>query len=231
MVEKVQGEVVGVAGKNVKDETLAPVITTAATVKKQSGLKRLWKGFFAEDFKTVRTNVMDSVIKPSIKSGIANAITSAVYMWLFGKNGYSTAPGGIFRPFISNGVTNNPYNVYRVQNGQVVNNSIPGAPKVSVGEQNFGRYTSAEVYDPEYIRYASFEDANNVLTGLCDRIARYNVATVKNLFDLSGMQGYEMVLQNWGWYNFDYHRILPVGDGTWILRLPPPTALNGPVKT
>ena len=40
-----------------------------------------------------------------------------------------------------------------------------------------------------------------------------------------------MVLQNWGWYNFDYHRILPVGDGTWILRLPPPTALNGPVKT
>ena len=84
MVEKVQGDVIGV-GKNSNPEKdpVMPVVNSA-TVKKQSGLKKLWKGFFAEDLKTVRGNVMETVIKPSIKSGIANAVTSAVYMWLFG---------------------------------------------------------------------------------------------------------------------------------------------------
>jgi len=222
LVEKVQGEVVSIGNKNVKDETLAPVISNAATVKKTSGLKKLWRGFFAEDFKTVRGSVMETVIKPSIKSGIANAITSAVYMWLFGKNGYSNAPGGIFRPLLSGGAVS--YNgITRIQNGQVVT-----SPKVSIGnDANFGRYTAAEVYDPEYIRYASYQDAVNVLEGLRERIGKYQVATVKNLFDLSGQIGYEMVLQNWGWYGIEWYRIVPVGDGTWILRLPQPTALNG----
>lgn len=224
MIERVQGEVVGTAGKNVKDETLTPVVASATTVKKASGLKKLWRGFFAEDFKTVRGSVMESVIKPSIKSGIANAITSAVYMWLFGKNGYSSAPGGIFKPLISGGT---PYNtITRVQNGQV----ISSGPKVSVTTNTaLGHYTAAEVYDPEYIRYESYADAMNVFEELRARVGKYQVATVKNLFDLSGQPVYDMVLQNWGWYGFEWYRILAVGDGTWILKLPQPTALNGPV--
>ena len=225
MVEKVTGEVVSVGGKKIKEETLNSVVATATTVKKTSGLRKLWRGFFVEDFKTVRSNVMESVIKPSIKSGIANAITSAVYMWLFGKNGYSNAPGGVFRPLLSGGGT--AYNqITRIQNGQV----IATGPKVSVGNDiSIGRYTAAEVYDSEYIRYASYADALNVLEGLRERIGKYQVATVKNLFDLSGQSAYDVVLQNWGWYGIDWFRIVAVGDGTWILRLPQPTALNSTV--
>lgn len=224
MVERVQGEVVGVGNKNIQTETLTPVVASSATVQKTSGLKKLWKGFFAEDLKTVRGNVMETVVKPSIKAGIANAITSAVYMWLFGKNGYNGTVGP-FRSLFSGTTNNYAYNnVVRVQNGQVVTST---GPKVSIGDNNFGKYTSAEVYDPNYIRYASYADAMAVYEGLCDRVAKYNVATVKNLFDLSGMSGYEMVLQNWGWYGFDWFKVLPTGDGTWILKLPQPQPLNG----
>ena len=229
MVEKVQGEVVGVGNKNVREETLTPVIANTATVKKTTGLKRLWKGFFAEDWKTVRGNVMDTVIKPSIKSGILNAITSAATMLLFGKNGYSPRAGSWFTPNFIGGTQYS--NIIRTTNNQLINNGTSKVSVVGNNVANFGHYTAAEVYDPEYIRYASYQDAMNVYESLCDRISRYTVATVKNLYDLSGQNGYDMVFQNWGWYGFDFYRILPVGDGTWILKLPQPTPLNSPTKT
>lgn len=233
MVEKVQGEVVAVGNKNVSTETLNSVVQSSATVKKTSGLKKLWRGFFAEDLKTVRGNVMETVVKPSIKAGIANAITSAVYMWLFGKNGYNAPSGGIWRPLLGNIASQNNStaysNIYRIQNGQVVSPNLTG-PKVSIGDNGFGKYTSADVYDPEYIRYASYADAMAVFESLRERIGKYGVATVKNLMDLSGMTGYEMVLQNWGWYDLPWNKVLPAGDGTWILKLPQPTPLNSVVK-
>ena len=225
MIEKVQGEVIGV-GKSVppQNEQITPVVSTAATVKEATGLKALWKGFFAEDLKTVRKNVMKTVIEPSIKSGILNAVTCAVSMWLFGKNGYTNAPGGMYRPFIANNST--AYNsIVRLQNGQIISNANSG-PKVSVGDSNVGKFTSAEVYNPEYIHYASYEDAMNVYNGICERIGKYTVATVRDLYKLSSLETYDMVLQNWGWYGVEWYRILPAGDGTWFLKLPQPT----PVK-
>ena len=223
MVEKVVE-----TSKNATAETVDSVVTSSVTVKKASGLKRLWKGFFAEDFKTVRGNVTENVIKPSIKAGIANAITSAVYMWLFGKTGYNGV-GNIWKPLLGGGnVVGTGYsNIYKVPSGQMATSPMLSGPKVSVGDTNFGRYTSTDVYDPEYIRYGSYADAMAVFESLRERIGKYGVATVKNLMDLSGMTGYEMVLQNWGWYDLGWNKVLPMGDGTWILKLPQPTPLNG----
>ena len=234
MVEKVQGDVVGI-GKTAtpgqlqasQAEQLNSVVQSSVTVKKTSGLKKLFRGFFVEDLKTVKTNIVKDVIVPSLKTGLANAITSGVYMWLFGKNGYSNGPGGLFKPLWSGGaMANTSYysNITRVQNGQVITNN---GPKVSVGnDNNFGKYTSADVYDPDYIRYASWQDAENVYVKMCERISLYNVATVAHLMNLSGIPNYEMVLQNWGWYGFDWHRVIPVGDGTFILKLPQPSPLG-----
>ena len=226
MTERVVGEVVGVGktGQAQPAETLSSVVQSSVTVKKKSGLRRLFEGFFVEDLKTVRKNIWKDVVVPSVKTGIANAITGGVYMWLFGKNGYSNAPGGLFRPLWSGGATSTGYsNIVKIQNGQLVNQGS----KITVGnDQSFGKYTSADVYDPDYIRYASWQDAENVFTNLCERIGLYHVATVKNLYDLSGMVGYEMVLQNWGWYDMPWHRVIPVGDGTFILKLPQPQPLG-----
>ena len=227
MVEKVQGEVVGV-GKSTQQqvETLNAVVETSATIKKSHGLKKLFKGFFVEDLKTVRSNIWKDVIVPSVKTGIANAITGGVYMWLFGKNGTNNGVGNYIRPFWSSGTT--AYNnLYRYPGGSVTSPGVSTGPKVSVGnDPSFGKYTSMDVYDPEYIRYGSWQDAENVFMNLCERIGLYHVATVKNLYDLSGIQGYEMVLQNWGWYDMPWHKVLPMNDGTFILKLPQPSPLG-----
>jgi hypothetical protein len=226
LAEKVQGEVIGI-GKTTQAETLQSVVKTSVQVKEKSGIRKLFRGFFVEDLKTVRKNIWNDVIVPSVKTGIANAITGGVYMWLFGKNGYSNAPGGIFRPLWSGGASSAYSNIVKVQNGQLVNSGAGVGAKVSVAsDPNYVRYTSADVYDPDYIRYASWQDAENVFASLCERIGLYHVATVKNLYDLSGMTGYEMVLQNWGWYDLPYHRVIPVGDGTFVLKLPQPTPLG-----
>lgn len=206
---------------------LQPIVSNVVT-KKPSGLKRLWKGFFAEDIKTVKADVVKQVIEPSIKTGIANAITTAVYMWLFGKNGYSTGPGGLFRPLMSgnSNLINYASGIYRLQNGPTLSNgSVPGS-KISVDNSSVGTYRSTDVYDPEYIRYPSWQDAENVYTGLCKQIVNYKVATVRQLYNLSNVSNPEVILGNWGWFDLPWHRVIPVGDGTWILKLPQPQFLN-----
>lgn len=229
MAERVIGEVVGAPNK--VNEQIAPVVSSNVITKKPTGLKKLWKGFFATDLKTVRGDVVEQVIKPSVKTGIANAITTAVYMWLFGKNGYSTGPGGVFRPLWSNTGMFNYANQYRIQNGTVVSSGVGTSTttgqKISVDNPGIGSYRSTDVYDPEYIRYGSWQDAENVYVGLCNRISNYQIATVRNLFDLSNVSNPEVILQNWGWYDIPWHRVIPVGDGTWILKLPQPSYLNG----
>lgn len=229
-MEKVSGEVVGTpAAVNL---TIPSVVKSAAVVdpKKQSALKKLWKGFFAEDLKTVRGNITENVIKPGIKSVIANMITGAVNMWLFGKNGTPSVGNGLFRPLWYGNNTINYASPYKISpNGVTAPTNViqPNQSKMTVtNDANIGRYTSTDVYNPEFLRYASWQDAENVYTEMLSRVAQYGVATVKNLMDASGVTGYEVVLQNWGWYDIPNHRVIPVGDGTWILKLPQPCALS-----
>ena len=222
-VEKVQGQVVNNNGTT--DEKLVPVVKTAAVVQKQSALKKFWKGFFAEDLKTVRGNVWESVIKPSIKNGIANTLTSAIYMWLFGKNGNPNASNSFFRPlWMGNNNIVNYANMYKVPNNSTQTVSINNNNQQSVTTTN--TFRSTDIYDPSMFAYASWQDAENVYISLAQRISNDGVATVRNLYDLSGAMAVDTITVNWGWYDLPNHSILPRGDGTWILKLPQPVYLN-----
>lgn len=210
-----------------KPVPLAPVVKTAAVVKKKSGLSKFWGNFFAEDFKTVRSSVTESVVKPTVKNGIASILTSAIYMWLFGKNGTPNAQTGLFnRPLFGNGIVNYN-NMYRVQNGVVVpNNQVPGTVS-QVGGNIVNTFRSTDVYNPGMFAYASWQDAENVYIELCRKIASYGLASVRNLYDLSGVIDAPIVTIDWGWYDLPNHQTTPNGDGTWCLKLPNPVSLKG----
>ena len=204
--------------------TLQPVVKTAAVVKKQSGIKKFWKGFFAEDFKSVKSNITDSVVKPTIKNGIYGILTSALSMWLFGKTGAQNQ-NGLFRPTFFGGI--NYSNMYKVQNGSVIpGGQIPGTVTPVGGSAN-AAFRSTDVYNPYMFAYASWQDAENVYISLCQRIATYGVATVRNLYDMSGVSGADVITVDWGWYDLPNHQNLPNGDGTWCLKLPNPVSLKG----
>ena len=224
--EKVSGPVVGVS-KAAANEQLTPVVKTAAVVQKQSSLKRLWKGFFAEDLKTVGGSIRDNVIIPSIKNGIANALTGAIWMWLFGKNSNVNQYNN-YRPLWNGGNIVNYQNMYRVQNGVI---SQPGTTTINNAHAPqtvtpVNTFRSTDVYDPSMFVYATWQDAENVFISLCQRISNYGVATVRNLYDLSGATAVDTITVNWGWYDLPNHQIVPTGNGTWILKLPQPTYLN-----
>ena len=226
-VEKVQGQVVNNNGTN--NDVLVPVVKSPAVVQKQSALKKFWKGLFVEDLKTVRGNVTENIVKPGIKNLIANLVTGAVYMWLFGKNGNPGATGGFFRPlWMGNSNIVNYQNMYKVQNGVItppqtvsINNNVPGQTVTQINT-----FRSTDVYDPSMFAYATWQDAENVFISLAQRIGNYGVATVRNLYDLSGATPMDNIIVNWGWYDLPTHSILPRGDGTWILKLPQPVYLN-----
>lgn len=221
VVEKVSGPVV-------IPEQVPSVVKTAAVVKKQSGLKRLWKGFFAEDIKTVGGNITENVVKPTIKNGIFNILTSALSMWLFGKNSNYMTTGGLFRPLFNNNNNSliNYNNMYKVQNGVITqpNSNLLANPNQGINVVN--SFRSTDVYDPNMFVYASWQDSENVFISLCQRISQYGVATVRNLYDFSGASAPDLITMNWGWYDLPNHQTLARGDGTWILKLPQPVYLS-----
>lgn len=226
-MEKVQGEVVSVQGKpilpNLNDSS---VVKNAVVTKKQSKLRKLWRGFFAEDLKTIKGNIVHDIVVPSVKNGIANAITSAVHMALFGKNGGYNIPGGYYRPY-NNGYTGINYNkIYTAQNGTVVNPRGSSGPSITQGDTlNAGRYTPTDVYDPYALQYATYQDAEGVYFELCKKISSYGVASVSNLYGASGVTDYDVITTKWGWYNIPTHQIIPTGN-TWVLRLPMPVPIT-----
>ena len=228
MVEKVQGEVVSVQGKPVKPvANLDPVsvVQQAAVVKKQSGIRKFWRGFFAEDFRTAGGNVMNDVVMPSIKSGIANALTGLIYGALFGRNGAYNALGSPYRPFTNYQSPINYNKVYNVANGVVTNYKQPQGPSVTPGDTiNVGMYKSTDIYDPYALQYLTWQDANDVYLELCRRISQYGVATVSNLYTASKQSVYDSVMVKWGWYDIPTHQIIPTGT-YWVLKLPQPVPI------
>lgn len=223
-MEKVQGEVVSVAKKPVPDAS--SVVSQVPEVKKRNGVSKLFRGFFVEDFKTVRGNVVQNILLPSLKNGLFNIITGTVSMWLWGKNGGgpagSTSP---YRPWL------NPYG-YTGYNGYYKSPSAavtsPAGRGVTQGDTlgNVGVYRSTDVYDPYMIQYYTWDDAEKVYVELCKKISMYGLATVKDLFTASKLTNPEVVSVDWGWYDIPTHTIIATGD-FWILKLPQPQYVKG----
>ena len=185
---------------------------TQAVVKKRSGIGKLFRSLIAEDVTNVKKFLIEDVLIPSVKNGIADLVISATNMTLFGKNSQVGRRPGL--------IGKTSYGTMYKGNQAVTANTLNG------GLRAVNESAVADIYDFNEILYTSYQAAEEVYVKMCERIANYNVATVANLYTFSGITTNEATYSNWGWYDIPTHRIEAASGGYYMLVLPRAIPLN-----
>lgn len=177
------------------------VIKGEVVVKKKTSAQRFAEEFMAEDFNNVKNYIVADVLMPAIKSTIADIISNACEMLLFGETRG--------RKSSNNGKAS--YTSY---------SSIYGNKQSSVRTVT----SMKPAYDYDAIILTSRGEAEDVLDHLCDLIDTYGMARVADLYDLVGIPT-KFTDNNWGWESLGEAHVQRVREG-YLLKLPNPISLN-----
>lgn len=151
--------------------------------------------FFSEDIKTIGQWITFDVVMPAVKDAIANAITGAVEIALFGNTR-------------SKRNTSNQYG-----NASYVSyNNYYNRPKRA--------QTTTDDQDYKEFIFESRGDAEDVLSTMCDLIESYGSASVADLYDLVGKSQYsDFTNEHYGWRSLSTASVKRVSGG-YVLSLP-----------
>lgn len=160
------------------EKKFASVVTKAPTVKKKSEAKRFLGIFVSQDVDSVKRSVLHDVIVPATKSVIAEAVTSAVEMLLYGEvrhsgrragGGSRVSYDGCFRP----------------------------QPDRTSVDRSYERARNA--LDYEDIEFETRGDAEAVLAAMDEAISSYGFITVGGFFDLCQITDTSYNSNRYGW--------------------------------
>lgn len=187
-----------------------PQITSQAGVQRKKTLGRKFKeAVTGDDARSVVNYVFFDVVVPAAKNMFMDAINEGLSRALWGdaRRGRSIIGG-------TSGSNNYvPYN-------KIGSNPNP--------VQSSGRALSQQAratHNFDEIVLPSRGEAEVVLATLLDRIEKYDVATVSDLYDLVGITG-NFQDNAWGWVNLAGSTIDRAGREGYLLSLPRPSALN-----
>lgn len=170
--------------------------------RKKSAGRRFASSFIAEDAHSVGEYIVMDVLLPATKNVISDMISEGVQRMLFGDSG----------PRRNKNVRDNrtivSYNKYY--------NDRPSRPAYS--------RRARATHDFDELVYASRDEADLVIDKLADLIDQYGAASVRDLYDLSGVTA-EYTDENWGWYSVGGASARRIRDG-YILDLPKPVVLE-----
>lgn len=173
-------------------------VVDGATLKKPGLLSEIFKNFIEEDAVTVRSYVIKEVIKPGIKTVLANVINTSIDMFFWGRGGKTanSTPGAKVS-----------YNNYY---GQVAQQkpAIKQAPSTS----------SYFFADPEY---DTRDKADTVLRNMREALAVYDNVSINDLYDLSGITGTMRPNDNkYGWFDLTNAKVVRRPDGKYVIDFP-----------
>jgi hypothetical protein len=188
-------------------------VTTGEVVTRKMPLgKRLLGTFFGGDAKGVVGHVIAEVLLPAAKDAIADAFSQGIERLIFGE-ARSTSRRTGQRPGGSSGYVN--YNRY----------SSPTSPPAGRREEprNVSRRARG-AHDFDEIILATRIEAEEVIDRLFDLVARYEQATVSDLYELVGVSG-NFTDEKWGWTDVRGAGVTRIRNG-YLLDLPRPVQLD-----
>lgn len=181
------------ATKRVKESV---VIKGKVKQRKPSLGKRMSDSFLKEDSSSVFHYVLTEVLLPAAKDTLSDMISKGVEMLLYGSSGegYSGRRRDTNRTRVS-------YSSYYERD------------KRDRAQPN---RRAMHVFDD--IIFDRRDEAEEVLTRLCDLVYEYGAASVQDFHDLVGITS-SYTDQNWGWTNLATARVVRDRDG-FTIRLP-----------
>lgn len=186
-------------------------ITTSAVVHRKTPLgKRFKETFIGGDAKGVAGYVFMDVLIPAAKDMVADAMSQGVERMLFGEARSTSRRTGI-RPGGSSAYTN--YHRPPFMSGARREEPRVNPSRRARATHNFGE-----------IILATRVEAEEVISRLFDLIARYDTATVADLYDLVGADR-NYTDDKWGWTDLSDAGITRIREG-YLLDLPRPEPLD-----
>lgn len=180
-------------------------VVTGTVVKKQKTFGGKFKEiFFGGDFRTAMKYIAADVLLPSIRNLMVDATTKGVERIVYGETSQQRrrlwGGGGGYHSRIQ---YNNPVRRDRAY--------LPDQPP-SGGFKTVRKTTDDLVL-------ATREEAETVLEHLIDVLDKYGVASLADLYDLTGLPS-SHIDNKWGWTFLNNTEIRQVRDG-YLLDLPP----------
>lgn len=180
------------------------VISGKAKKTKRNAVEKFTDAFVEEDIKTVKSYVLTSVILPGIKDVVADTLTNAINMILFGDTRSPRKSG--------RGHTNYS-GFYRGERMSTIEKERNNARK------NRNRYAYEEVCCENH------GDAVDILDSMFEIIDQYGVISVMDLYDLAGMDS-EFTDQNYGWSDISSATIVRRSANEHVIKMPKPMPIN-----
>lgn len=185
------------AGKT--EKKLDKVVTGAARTKKKSEARRFLNIFVPEDTERVKSSILVDVIVPGVKSAIADMIS----IILFGDTGRI---GGR-----KSGGSRIAYQKYYDDRRD--------------DRRDYGRPRAAVGFEYDDIIFETRGDADLVLDQLESAIAKYDVASVADLYDLAGVTCRNYTANRYGWTDIQAAKVVRTSEG-YVIRLPRAVQIN-----
>jgi hypothetical protein len=172
------------------------VISGNVRTQKKTKATKLADIFIADDMNSVTKYIFSEVLVPSLKKTLADAVKTGVDKLLYGDSSADMSAPKVPATRIS-------YNGYYGGNQPVKSNTM---------------LPNEETYDYNNIILASRGDAEAVLMGMDDIIAKYEIVSVADLYDLVGITG-KYTDYKYGWSDIRSARIERVRDG-YRIKMP-----------
>lgn len=185
------------AGKT--EKKLDKVVTGAAKTKKKSAARRFLNIFAPDDAENVKSSIRSDVIVPGVKAAIADVISIV----LFGDTGRigSRKSGG----------SRIAYQKYYDDRRD--------------DRREYGRPRAAVGFEYDDIIFETRGDADLVLDQLESAIAKYEVASVADLYDLAGVTCRNYTANRYGWSDIQSAKVVRTSEG-YVIRLPRAVQIN-----
>lgn len=187
-------------------------VTTSAVQRKMSIGRRIKNALVVDDAQSIGAYLLEDVVIPTVKTLISDIAVGAIERALYGE-----ARG---RPMSSSRISGRGYTPY---NRIYSSGSRVTPPDDGPGDKRELSRDARRSHDFGEIVFESRAEAYEVLDRLNDQIKSFDVATVGDLLDLSGITATH-VDENWGWHTLATAQVRRVRNG-YILDLERPVKI------
>ena len=180
-----------------------PIVTTPATVKKKTGLRRFKESFIEAEIADVKESILIDIVVPAIKSTISDGFQTFIDMLLYGDTGRPRSRQPIGRGHVS------------------YNSMYDSNSRNKVQTRSLGRLRVGQIDD---VILGSRVDAERVVRYLQDYIDQYGLVQLSELYDAVGHDT-SWTDHDYGWDDISGYSIRRVHEG-FLLELPNPKPLK-----
>lgn len=194
-------------------------VVSGEVIQRKPSLGRRIKGvFLGGDSQSVKDYIVLEVVVPALKDTIADAVTGGIERIVFGDN---VRPGR--RGSRYGGPPGNHFSNYAgMSNRNVV---VPGAPFQNDPRQQFGRRPLTS-HDVDEVIFPTRRDAEAVLRGMFELLGEFEIVSVSDFLELSGISGNNYMNHKFGWTDLREVQVHRTRGGGFILGLPPTEPLD-----